>query len=640
MTDQETYIGRKSVRNWLANPFIWKIPVYQRHYSWDEDGGGDGDEEGSGPLNLFWNVVLEKAESRLNNNSISPHYFGAILVDPKTPKGLVTKNEKLFHVVDGQQRLTTIQIALCALIYAIKRTPKHSELKSNLQNELKDYMFYYDDPEDGSSKSTNKLQPTNFDKELFDDILYRTTGLLPDVTLRQITEDNMSKSKIVPAFEFLQGKIFTWLEKLEDNEVRKTVDALQRSLLDDFEFVLIPLEENDEAQKVFESMNSTAKPLTTFDLIRNNVFYRAEKEASESDIALFNSAEWQKFEESFWEKSSDLRASSKSTPHIDSYISRMLVAKLQTEVKFNKNDIYTTYRKSFTKKYRSVSEEIQSAVEYVDIYKYVANVVDDIPTRYVSSDFKFGMFRFKTWPNKDFYPLIFIILSSNKIEQPEKQKMISLLESFVIRRNVSGLRSDNYNKIVPNLCKDLGNTVNYHVLRDLLLKSDRDTYRFPENDEVEAGCRNTNFYNNGLQRELKEYLLKEINNSLYLAGDERVSDKKLTLDHIMPQSWDKNNDWKKWFNSVYDKYPQDDIVHKLEVDGSLHKIGNITLLSGSKNARKSNRSWEETKVLLEDSDIKMNREIGKLPVWDNKQIEARNLDLAQKICARWLRDIR
>lgn len=613
-------IERNTVKEWLSRPFIWRIPVYQRHYSWDVD-------DDSGPVHLFWETLREQYEKRLKGETPPPHYLGAILVDEKNLGS--TSAEKEFDVVDGQQRLTTIQVALAALIQSVE----DADDKSNLQNDLEKYFFC------GSDKNKRKLNPTNFDYPQYRNLILYVYDELTGPKPSSAIQDNSRKSKIENTFRFFQRKMTGLFENVrEEQELKKHIRALQETILEGFELVLIILKDTDEAQVVFASMNNTAKPLTTFDLIRNDVFHRASKQRDGDglDVELFNSSIWQQLEKPFWERSSGRRRTDKLNTHIEAYIARMLVAKLMKgDIKFNRADIFETY-KEFSRGYQDVKEEIKSMTEYAGIYQYLSWVRTDetpeSPVNPVSGSFEFGVFRFCNWPNRDFYPVIFRVVKSDEKED-EKQQMLNLLESFVVRRNISGLSSENYNKTASSLCRELETSINYNCLRDILLKHDADTSRFPDDVEVRDSCvNNTKFYTSPFQY----YVLEEIDKWLYESQEERVFPENLTVDHMLPKGWEKNKNWEDWFEREFQNFTDGERGSKrYEINSILKTIGNLTLMSSEGNARKSNRSFGETKEFLENSGLKMNREIAKKDKWTPDEIRERSEELARIICERW-----
>jgi uncharacterized protein with ParB-like and HNH nuclease domain len=55
------------------------------------------------------------------------------------------------------------------------------------------------------------------------------------------------------------------------------LNALSAALLEDFQVIAITLDEHDDAQVIFETLNAGGKPLAAMDLVRNDVFHRARR---------------------------------------------------------------------------------------------------------------------------------------------------------------------------------------------------------------------------------------------------------------------------------------------------------------------------------------------------------------------------
>lgn len=610
---------RRSVGAWLSCRFEWRIPVYQRHYAWDAD-------VDSGPVHLFWETVEEQAIARLNNESPNPHYFGAVLVDRKAGKQEQLSGTKSFDVVDGQQRLTTVQIALLAIVQVAENLPC-GEL---IRDELKEYIY------SDASQSTPipKLCPTNFDAKQYKTVLFHAYGEISPGGSKSISNENYGKSRIIKTFDFFKERISEFVSRYGSKfDAGKTLNSLQKSILDGFDIVLISLEKTDEAQKVFESLNNYAKPLTTFDLIRNNVFYRAAQEGPNKDVELFNMLLWQQLERPQWEASAGQRTSKEKNTHIEAYIARMLVAKTKDDtIKFNRNDIFKAYKK-FSKKYKNdVVREVESVIEYIDIYKYLAAMEDEYP---VAKNFRFGIFRWNMWNNKDFYPLIFVMLKSG-IAVREQQKLIDMLESYVVRRGVCKLSYRHYNLDAATLCKKVGEHPSYAKLREILTESDSDTTRFPNDEEVYRKSKSAKFYKSPIQ----SYVFKEIAKYKEESLGEVDICNDLTIDHILPQGWEQNSGWKKSLLNKGEKSREGLLLEGNNNDPNvietfINTIGNLTLMAGKRNSNKSNKSWKDARKLLEKSGLQMNRDLANQKRWGVAEITDRSSELADIICNRW-----
>jgi len=602
---------RKTVGEWLQQPFEWRIPVYQRHYAWDS-------EIESGPIHLFWETVEEQTVARLNGQTPPQHYLGAVLVDNKTESGAIDKIKR-WDVVDGQQRLTTIQIALLALI---RVATDEYQCGDQIKEDLEDFVF--------SDKAHNcpRLVPTNFDEEQFKAVLFTVYGFVFDFGLSHVSKENASKSKIVSTFEFFKGAYKSLVEKQPHNET-DTIRAIKESLLDGFDIVLIALRETDEAQKIFESLNNYAKPLTTFDLIRNNVFERAAKERGK-DVELFRSSAWQRMEKPYWEGKADNRKVGWNT-HIEAYVARMLVAKMRQEFRFNRNEIFRTY-KEFHKAFSSIDEEIKELVDYLDIYRYLDGDTERKPD---GAEVDFGVFLHEIWPNRDFYPVIFLIAGSSA-SALQKQRMIRLLECYVIRRGTCGLSHGNYNLHALSICAELGDDPNYEALSNMLKNATKDTTVFPDDERVKTSCLSAKFYKPPFR--LQQYVFERIEKSLHDLRVKKVvvAEGQLTIDHILPKGWEKNEEWKSMVLGAGSNHGEADAM---VVNAYLDTIGNLTLMSGKNNSIKSNQPLRAVKELLEETTVKLNRQLAEEGSWGLEKIHARSKWLAEKICEIWPYDI-
>ena len=517
----------------------------------------------------------------------------------------------------------TIQLALLALIETIPSDSDEQQLE-NLKEEFKKYIFL-------EKQSNPKLNPTNFDREQYEAVVehvYEKEDIF-ELKENNISKENKKKSKIVRTFQTFREKFEYFINERKNDEIQEDsniINCLKNTLLSGFDLVLIELEKTDEAQKIFESLNNTAKPLTTFDLIRNNVFYRADKEQKGEDVKLFNSALWQQLEQPYWEKKATKARTDKKN-HIENYIYRMLIAKLKDKnMRFNRNDIFKSYKK-FAEKYDKVEVEIESMTEYVEIYQYLAS--KELPQQNSTiRELNFGIFFYEVSDNGVFYSLLFLILK-NELEKQEKQKMIDLLESYVIRRGVCGLTSKNYNQLVANICQDMGSNISYQKLFDYLMKLTEDSNKFPDEEEVEKGCIHENFY----KHRIKNYIFEEIEKSFDSSMQETDIKKNLTVDHIIPKAWEKKERWKDELLKSSNKTENET---KIEIDSNINTIGNLTFMSGERNTKKSNNPFDEVKSLLEDSNLKLNRELAKKEKWGIKEIHERSRELAKIICKRWI----
>ena len=609
---------RKSVRNWLSMNIQWKIPVYQRHYAWDA-------KEDFGAPQLFWDVVAEQAIARLKKQRPTAHYFGAILVDEKE-NDEQGKSHKNYDVVDGQQRLTTLSVAMFALIGAAKQFGGVNEIKK----ELEQYVFL--PPSHGQSRVTRtKVRPTNFDRDKFVELLKH--AYRDNLSEQWEVRDQYEKSKVVFATDFFYNQFVDFIKTNCDGNESDGINALRDAILDGFEFVLIKLASYDKAQKVFETMNTTGKSLTTFDIIRNSVFERAAEEEDGLDEELFDSKNWQELEEPFWEGHPGKRED--SSTHIEMYIARMLMAKEGRYINLHRNSIVKAYKDKYAQRgmTASVEKEIAEISTYVPTYKYLVGCPGS--KNPLAADFDFGWFMLAECKNLEMASAIFVIVKCNETTE-EKQRMISLLESYVMRRAVCGLADGTYkNNQSPAICNKLGRNPSYDKLHDYLQSLNGSAVLFPKNNDVAEGCVSNPIY--ASSKKYLNYIFNKLAYKLAGPGDEITGIGKLTVDHIIPQGW-KDTAWQKY---LADNDFSDDVV-----DSRLHTIGNLTPMSRQRNASKSNNPWigensDGARDHLIRCNLTMTKKIGEEnEKWDITNVTTRSKELAKVICKIWPDDVK
>ena len=308
----------------------------------------------------------------------------------------------------------------------------------------------------------------------------------------------------------------------------------------------------------------------------------------------------------------------------------MLMAKKKRFLLSNRNSIFRDY-KGFAdeekKKGLGVETEIQTISEYVNIYKYLVRKSKKNP---VDPNFEFGYFMHQICNSMDFYPAIFTIANCDAVIE-ERQRMIFLLESYVIRRHICKMTSGAYNKQAPRICEAIGNKPSYEKLDEFLKGSqDSETREFPNDKEVETSCLSNNFYN---KNKLKKYIFDRI---VYQSTDEMFDEKRdtkgLTIDHIMPQAWREKNEWAQELEKIKEE----------EVDRKIHTIGNLTPMAKGLNSQKSNHHWTGPKGAqswLSNCDLKLTRNLAKKPSWGIDDIDERSRELATIICEIWPVDI-
>ena len=632
----------------LQNRQRFCVPIYQRHYVWTKNKQWEP----------FWNDVRTKAiECLAGRERRFSHFMGAVVLE--TRGGFSAGKVPSFQVVDGQQRLTTFQIFLAAARdYASQAgfAASAEKIKDYLLNDKPHLMV---DPE----VETYKVWPTQFDRAMFIDLV-----TLGRVALRKkyavhfyAKRDKIYEYSSVPNLLGAYGYFFDRIKhsvesddldeefslsedvSATEDDVEHTdssqtkereikLDAIWQALVEEFKVVEITLEEGDDAQVIFETLNERGEPLLAADLVRNNIFHRADVAGEKAD-QLF-ATNWKSFEDPFW--TIEEKQGRYKKPRIEFFLANFIAGKIAGEVNLSK--LFSEY-KAFLKpksgasepRYKSVAEEIKELARMGGIYRELIER---------SSNSKLAEFsmRLQPWDVTTVFPLVMRIWGSTELELDEKNQCLQLLLSFIVRRAVSGLTTKNYNKfflmVVDHLDK-AGWT--YLVLAEFLLSQKQESGRFPRDEEFENRWLFSPAYRDLQPAKARAVLIEiEIRKRTAFSETDKLS-ATLSVEHVMPTSW--FNSWPMMdgysptttevsavaFSNMEDESLSGRIVKRIRLKDS---FGNLTLLTKPLNSSVSNGPYKDKKLALQDhSLLVLNREIAKNEEWNEEKISQRGASL-------------
>jgi uncharacterized protein with ParB-like and HNH nuclease domain len=267
------------------------VPMFQRLYVWQK----------TPQWATLWEDVAEKADLQLAGAKTNAHYLGALIIEGVRPNS--PREVKRFLVIDGQQRITTLQLLFCAY----RDLARKKEWKT-LDRATTRYLENADpDVMEHPEEEIFKLWPTTVNRNVFSQVLSAGSSVavearFPLVRLPRKRRPE-ARNSLVEAYLYFSRSITDWITKTSIRVGRSEEDcafALLQALQQDFCVVEIALSEGDDSQEIFYSLNSQGRPLSQSDLLRSLIFMRAEKEKVDRD-AIFNEY-WSKFETDFWSK--------------------------------------------------------------------------------------------------------------------------------------------------------------------------------------------------------------------------------------------------------------------------------------------------------------------------------------------------
>ena len=606
----------------------YRVPFYQRPYVWNRD-----DQWGR-----LWEDIRDKADARLEGGKAVPHFMGAVVLEPQKKAGLM--GVERHHIIDGQQRLTTLQYVLTALIHTL-RAAKHEKLLPLIEACLTN-----SNPETMEDEAIErfKLWPTFRDRKQYElamkadslDAL-RTRFPASFTQTGSLRKIGVTHPPALEAIVFFHESMLEWvLDKTESDAATRAM-ALASAVLTDLSIVCISLGDDDDAQVIFETLNGHGAELHATDLIRNFIFMRAGADADD----LYNNL-WSQFEAPLW---SELQSRGRlNRPRLEWFVQTAVQAQTGDEIDIGR--LYAGYRRlvDATAGLGDAAAQLSMLNRYGEQYKALVTGAGAEPIAV------FGR-RVAVWDASPAHALALrIAVSTLTIE--EQQEIFSCVESYLVRRAVCGLSRKNYNKVFAQQLKLLmEGELSAETAHALLPVS-----RVPPPRWVGE-------YHTGMQwldgavfpGRLDAAKLRSVFHRLETAmrselSEERVplSMEALDIDHIMPQSWYSHWPLPDGSNVSMDEAnaaaplrfmgeglePKTLAIHRRQ--DALPRIGNLTLVHYGVNRSLQNHAFDaKRKAMFEHSNLQLNRRLMQRDSWDEAAIADRGEELVKIAMQIW-----
>ena len=532
------------------------IPVYQRYYSWDIE-----------QCRRLWNDIVD-----MQKRNKAGHFVGSIvnIAEQAMPTGV-----QKYMIIDGQQRMTTLTLLLLALRdYAIQ----HPE-DTTINYRRIDNMLLKNEYEVGGERY--KLLLTETDR----DILIRLVESkpIPDGT----------KSRLIDNYKFFSGKIAD--RDLQPAEIYESIGKLQ--------IVNITLDRTmDDAQAIFESLNSTGKELSESDLIRNYVLMGLEP----SEQTYVYEHLWRPMEQLFVYETQD--------SVMDSFFRHYLTMKLTRIPKQGR--VYEEFKLYHLNcEFGTIRELCQDLLNYAKFY------TDIVFKRSNNAELKRLYEDIVDLRMEVSYPFLLKVhndCAEGTITEDNLKEILRLCISYVLRRSICDIPTNSMNKTFATLRNsirpdDYMNSVKaFFVLQD--------TYKeFPDNDKFMAAFMFRDIYT----MRARNYILSRLEN---FGNKAPIIIENYTIEHIMPQNTSLSPEW------------QHDLgVNWKEIQKTyIHTIGNLTLTAY--NSEMSDRPFMDKMNMpggFKESALRLNAYLVKLTEWNEDHIKERAQQLAAKAVQIW-----
>ena len=535
----------------------FEIPVYQRNYAWRAP-----------QCKALYDDLIKIAKTKKN------HFLGSI-VSVYNPNSY----DREYCIIDGQQRLTTISLLLLCMYHLLQRGEVVSKEKKLSQKIYEEYLI----DKYGSEETKIKLKPIEQDREAF-------------WLLFQENKQKKENSLITANYEYFYKRI-----QKQEISIDDLFESISRIMIID-----ISLNHEDNAQMIFESLNSTGILLEEGDKIRNYIFMGL----SEKKQKLYYKKYWSAIEK-------------QSGYDVSNFFKEYITLKQQKIL--SSKGIYTAFKEYMEQK--DLEEECKEMEKYACWYEKLlfANTsikkVNDAIERWKKLDF------LVTVP---FFWEVFGLWQQKYLTNDEVLEIFHCVECYLFRRVICDLPSAVLPKIFLFLHRDIflleNNTKQYVAKLKYILLQKRQKEAFPSDEEFSKTFVSRNIY--AMPTKTKHYILERLENknsaetkNIYML----LAEGSCSIEHIMPQKLTQQ--WKEDLGEDWQK------IHNLW----LHRIANLTLTAY--NGKYSNKSFLQKRdfkeIGLKESGFRMNQKIAQKQKWGLEELLQRSDELEKTALQIW-----
>ena len=447
---------------------LLEIPLYQRRYIWDL-------ESQWSPL---WNDILRIANRGLEDPQAlhRPYFLGSVVIQQRPNEvGAVQRRT----VIDGQQRLTTLQLLLDAthaVLLELNVLEEAEQLEAVIRNKVK------------SSRPNHerfKVWPLNIDQAAFEEVM----NAEPPVSHKDLANRD---SKFVRAHEFFTQQARDYLKAESESRIAARAEALVNALRESLKLVVISLEQHEDPQEIFETLNARGVRLTSADLIKNFIFQRLLLEG-EDDSDAYNKY-WKLFETPFWEKL--VSKGRYVEPRLAIFLGQFLVSRVAEEIKVER--VFDRFKRYVADQAKLTTLDLLKQIHALAVEYERIVVAASQPEGALTVVERF-VYRTQEMDTETVKPVLLHLIDPAlpKLPDHEVEGALCAIESWLVRRAVVRATGKAYNKLFPQLVGELlaGSRINAcRYVETFLREQTADSLYWPDDSTVKTALKSLGVY--------------------------------------------------------------------------------------------------------------------------------------------------
>ena len=585
------------------------VPLYQRPYVWNE-------QHQWAPL---WDDVSALLTHQEDGDATGAwtHFLGATVLDQE---GIVPGQIPRFTVIDGQQRLTTLQLLLAAAAKALADVGAVDDAAL-----LRDLTT--NNPRKATGAELLKVWPTNANRDSF------TAVMAPDGPPPDHVND--PDNLIDEAFAYLAARAAEYLAGTDEDEVEsepaqvadravlERAERLRITLCDLLKVVSITLDRDDNAQVIFETLNARGTPLLALDLVKNVVFQAASRQDKDTDT-LYEQVWRPQLDDDYWRV--ERRQGRLNRPAGELFLMHWLTMRLESVIPAT--ELFATFRQ----KVLTPNVDAEALIRELCADAEVMRSFDTPEPKTPEAEF-FG--RLEALDAGTVLPVVLLLMRSDEVSVERRRRALRILESWLARRALMRLTAKNYNRLVPRLVAKMKADLEHadEALLEALAGGEGEISRWPGDEEFIDSLRTRDAYGM-VSRPRIVMALAAVEAGLYSNKTEVPElTGSLSIEHLIPQEWEEH-----WPLADDGTPLEGEVLEQATAERAarMNRLGNLTVVTQPLNSALSNSPWEAKRLELNKHGVLLlNARLTDRQTWDEQAVDDRGEWLAARLAEIW-----
>ena len=591
----------------------YSIPSYQRNYVWTRQGQWEP---------LWEDIKALVARWAHNGQQVEPHFLGTIITKHIDTRRFINR----WWVVDGQQRLTTLQVLIAASRTALVDLGLRS-FADVLANCLTNSDAVVKVPEDRF-----KIDLKRGDYQDFTTIV--ESGPPTE-------ESGDGDSGLSACYHYFYQSFREWLITIPVESRESYANAFSMAVREKLQVVDIRLGESDNPHTIFEALNARGQPLTEWEKTKNYILSIASRPSDpDGDITYRDHLE-RYDSEPYWNETLRLqRFEGKRVDLFLFYFAQIEIPSRRQGVSGDRR-LRPLRRRNLYREFRFVGEHFYrhdhvELIEMLGRLRRYADIYKSIDTQHGFSAYALEVMGRRQVLNLNSLVPVFMELVAKLGTEQELDNVLRIVDSYLMRRVAVKARYSGFDDAafghVQALCDSAPGDLGAVLISRFLAATGSE--RWPRDEEIVQHFVNGNMYN-GISGARLKSLMSGIAEKMHAEKrppptNQFALEPTVSIEHVAPQSWEKH--WQedlKVGNSEEDRWKLSQIVQR---------IGNLTLVTHAMNHLLGNKPWEYKAKLLAEDNLEMSRRLIRdmeCEIWNQSEIERRSRQLAGYVNKIW-----